>query len=233
MMYQHYGVHKPKYNPTMPEEVMEHYFEDVKYTKMLYEEKTWKAPIIERRMERIWENWYDDAEAEAYGAIWDGEYETNTADFGRPVGMPNIIKYLYRDIPSSITCPICKKGEISLYDIVAKRRTDEAICPNCGGIIKFSPGTPIITSTITKEEADKNKCPNCGKHLGENTYETNGYGAGHGFVTNGRSICPACGKGCYEWENDETPGFRDHWYGKCCYCGENIGEWCQLPLPKP
>jgi len=222
MIYQHYGLNKTEYNPDVPEELMEHCLRDVKYTKMLYEEKVWKVPVIERiSKKRRWDNWYDD---DISGIVWDGEKWTYITDFGCPIGQPKLFDFIKGNVPTKIDCPLCKKGEISLYEVI-KCHTDEKICPNCGGIIKFAPGTPIVISTITKEEASKNICPNCGRRLEESEYEHYGYGAGYGSLRRGRSVCPICGKGCYEWEEDDTPGFRESWKGKCCYCGKDIDEW--------
>lgn len=223
MIHQHYGLNKTEYNSDVLEEVMEHCLKDVEYTKMLYEEKIWKVPVIERTSKkRRWDNWYDD---DVSGVVWDGENWTYIADFGRPVGQPNAFHFIQGNIPRELDCPLCEKGKISLYNVVAKCRTDEETCPNCGGLIKFAPGTSTIISATTKEEVSKNICPNCGKRLEQSGYEHYGYGAGHGFLSHGRSICPACGKGCYEWEDDDTPGFREHWKGKCCYCGKDIDKW--------
>jgi hypothetical protein len=94
-----------------------------------------------------------------------------------------------------------------------------------GGVIKFAPGTPKIISAKSKKEVAKNVCPNCGKRLDASEYEHYGYGAGHGFISEGRSICPICGKGCYDWEDDDTLGFRHSWRGSCCFCGKDIDKW--------
>lgn len=45
LIYTHYGVHKKKYDIKNPEKVLDHCLEDVRYTKMLYEESKWKVPI--------------------------------------------------------------------------------------------------------------------------------------------------------------------------------------------
>jgi hypothetical protein len=50
LMYSHFGVRKKKYDTNNIEEVLEHCLDDVKYTKMLYEEDTWKIPI--KKMKR-------------------------------------------------------------------------------------------------------------------------------------------------------------------------------------
>lgn len=223
MMAQHYGLNKIKYDANDLKQVTKHCLEDVKYTKMLYEEKIWKVPVIERASKkRRWNNYYDD---DVSGIVWDGENWTYTADFGLPVGQPSVLDFIQGNVPAEIDCPLCEKGKISLYNVVAKCHTDEETCPNCGGLIKFAPGTPIIISATTKEKVAKNICPNCGKRLEQSGYEHYGYGAGHGFLNNGISLCPACGKGCYEWEDDNTPGFRDHRKGKCCFCGKDLDKW--------
>jgi hypothetical protein len=54
------------------------------------------------------------------------------------------------------------------------------------------------------------KCPNCGKELFKERSE---------LVEKERSLCPECHSGCFESENDDTPGFRDSWATKCCKCG--------------
>jgi len=223
MMAQHYGSNKIKYDQNDLEQIMKHCSDDVKYTKMLYEERIWKVPVIERvSKKRRWDNDYDD---DVSGVVWDGENWTYIADFGQPVGRPVLFDFINGKVPNSVNCPLCKKGAISLYNVVAKCRTDEETCPNCGGLIKFVPGTPRIISATTKEEVAKNICPNCGERLEQSGYEHYGYGAGHGFLSNGRSICPACRKGCYKWEDDDTPGFREHWKGKCCFCGKDFDKW--------
>lgn len=196
IVHQHYSLNKMKYNPDVSKEVMEHCLEDVRYTKMLYEENIWKVPVIERTSKkRRWDNWYDD---DVGGEVWDGENWTYIAYFGRPVGQPNAFDLIRGNVPTEIDCPLCEKGRIFLYKVVVKCRTDEETCTKFGGLIKFAPGTSIIISAATKEEISKNICPSCGKRLEESGYEHYGYGAGHGFLSHGSSICPACGKGCYQ-----------------------------------
>ena len=83
----------------------------------------------------------------------------------------------------------------------------------------------LFPKHIVDEDVAKNVCPNCNGRLENSGYEHYGYGAGHGFLTRGKSICPVCNKGCYAWEDDDTPGFREHWKGKCCFCKKDIDEW--------
>lgn len=222
MINQHFNSHKMDYNPNDLKQVINHCVEDVRYTKMLYEEKTWEVPVIERAYtNRRWNNYYDD---DVSGMVWDGEEWTYISDFGMPIGRPNAFDFITGKVPDFIECPLCKKGMISLYHVY-KCDTDEEICQNCGGLIKFALGTSTITSAVTKKELAENICPNCSERLEKSGYEHYGYGAGHGFLSHGRSMCPACGKGCYEWEDDDTPGFREHWKGNCCYCGTNVEDW--------
>jgi hypothetical protein len=47
---------------------MKHCLEDVRYTKMLYEEKIWEVPVTERvSKKQRWDNFYDDDINARYG----------------------------------------------------------------------------------------------------------------------------------------------------------------------
>jgi hypothetical protein len=222
MMEEHYQVKKDQYNPNKIEEVMDHCIQDVEYTKKLYEERNWKVPILERRnTKQRWKNRYDD---DISGVIWDGEQWTYLSDFGNPKYMVSARDFFDDKLPKTIICPLCDKEEISLYPIY-KMDTDEITCKKCGGLIVFQPGSNLIFTTYTKKELHEKVCPNCTKQLLEKGYDHYGYGAGHGEIIEGRSICPACKGGCYDWEDDNTPGFRDHYKGNCCSCGIDVGQF--------
>lgn len=223
LMKQHYDCKKCEYDHENLDELTKHCIEDVKYTRLLYEEKIWKVPIVKRQSKkRRWANYYDD---DIGGVIWDGETWINEGSFGQPVGQFSFSDFYHGRVPKDIECPICNKGRISLYPVVAKFRTDEMRCPKCGGLIKFAPGTATVILTMTKDELESNVCPNCHKSLKKSSYDHHGYGAGQGDLSSGRSLCPVCGRGCYKWEDDNTPGFKDHYKGECCHCGKNIDEW--------
>jgi hypothetical protein len=102
-------------------------------------------------------------------------------------------------------------------------RTDKVECDKCGAVITFSPANDILP--MKSEEYKSSICPNCRGMIEGSGCPHYGCEAGHGYLSSGRSICPACGMGCYEWEDDDTPGFRDHWKGKCCKCNKNIDDW--------
>ncbi len=214
MMFQHYGVKKSKYNPDNLRDVRKHCREDVEYTKRLYEESTWQVPIIKRSTrKRRWEHYYDD---DMSGAVWDGENWTDVNDFGMPIESSISAE-------ATLLCPGCKRKKLPLRR-VAQKKESEVVCPKCGTVITFSPANEIAC-VQSKREYDSSICKNCGRRIKEGGYSHFGYGAGYGYLRSGRSICPACGKGCFEWSDDETPGFRDHWKGACCKCKRHIEKW--------
>jgi Mor family transcriptional regulator len=217
MIASHYECHKTIHDPNNPEDLLKHCIEDVKFTKMLYEEETWIVPVKERITERRWSTDYDD---DIFGVVWDGENYTRIVDFG----IPTACVYSSDDIftgncSSTTTCPLCGKGELEMYAVL-RCRDDEVECPQCHGITGFVVGSGEIMYSKTKEQIIKDVCSHCGKSLISKGYEHCGYGAGVGYLSSGRSLCRACGKGCYEWERDDTPGFRDRFVGRCCHCGE-------------
>lgn len=215
LIFQHYAVNKTKYDSDDDKQVLEHCFEDVKYTKMLYEEKIWKVPIVERPYKkRRWENYYDD---DLEGCIWDGENFTYLHEFGESKYFAGINTF------ETLLCPNCKEIELSLYEI-ARMKSNVLICPKCGSVITFGPNNEIATIQ-TKEEYESNVCPNCGKRITKISYEHMGYGTGSGHISCGVSICPSCHNGCYEWENDDTPGFSDRWARPCCNCGKTTKDY--------
>jgi hypothetical protein len=214
MMFQHYGVKKSEYNPDNLREIRKHCCEDVEYTKRLYEESTWQVPIKKRSiLKRRWEHYYDD---DMSGGVWDGENWTYIRDFGMPIKS-------HISAESTMLCPGCKAKRLSLRR-VAQGKDSEVVCPQCGTVITFSPANEII-SIQSKKEYESSVCKNCGKRIEASGYTHFGYGADYGYLRSGRSICPACGKGCFEWSDDETPGFREHWKGSCCKCNRDIGKW--------
>ncbi|WP_048831390.1 hypothetical protein [Methanomethylovorans hollandica] len=213
MMKSHYGISKTPHDPDNIEDLMKHCLEDVKYTKKLYEEKTWLVPVKERPEKREWEADYDN---DLYAVVDDGENCTRIIDFGMPIAYT---KQRINDLPGEIRCPLCGKGILQMYSVY-RAIENEIECPECHGLIGFVAGTNEIMYKRTKEELESNVCPNCKKYLGSSGYEHHGYGAGSGYISSGRRICSNCSKGCYEWEKDDTPGFRDSYQGKCCNCGE-------------
>lgn len=216
IIFQHYGSNKTKYDANDLKQVIKHCFEDVKYTKMLYEEKIWKVPVIERTSKkRRWDNYYDD---DVSGVVWDGENWTYIAEFGMPI--------VTISASDTVLCPMCKENKLSLYE-VARMRTDKVRCSKCNAIVTFRGPTKEILNIQTEEDFNSSICPNCGKRLEKSGYSHHGWGAGSGDFSSGRSICPICGKGCYEWEDEATPGFREHWKGQCCKCRKNIDKWYQ------
>lgn len=214
MILSHYGVHKTPFDPEDTESLLKHCIEDVKFTKMLYEERLWFAPIVERPKLRKWDTDYDDDVCEIIG---NGEDYTRIVDYG--LSLTEMGSVDYKEWPNTISCPVCEKGELFMYHVL-RCRDDDVKCPECSSIITFSTGTCDITRIQTQKEIAENICPNCGKSLVTSGHAHYGYGAGAGYISSGRSICKSCSKGCYEWENDDTPGFRDHYVGKCCFCGE-------------
>ncbi len=205
---------KSDYNHEDIEQTIEHCKEDVGYTKKLYELKEWKVPILKRiSTKRRWTNDYDD---DYCGVMWDGEKWIHLADFGMPINLLSAIK---ENIPQKTKCPVCGKLSIYTYEII-RLRTDELTCSNCKSLIKFGLGSLDIIEVLTEKELQKNRCPNCQKILRESGYAHKGYGAGNGFLAQGRSLCPKCNHGCYEWEKDDTPGFRDYFKKECCNCRE-------------
>lgn len=110
---------------------------------------------------------------------------------------------------SNKKCPLCKKGNISLHSIF-RAKTDTAECDSCGAVATFTLNGEMI-ECLSKKEYDSNKCSNCKKQLGEHI---------NGYVTSGVELCQKCKKGCYEWENDQTPGFKGSSQTKCCNCHE-------------
>jgi hypothetical protein len=214
MINSHYGKHKTKYDANVKEEVLKHCLEDVEFTKRLYEEEMWIIPVKEKPQRRIWETDYD---SDLYGEVDYGEGTTRIVDFGMPIAVTEE-DYIFGG-PDTIPCPLCGQGTLCLYAVL-KAREDSLTCSECKGITKFIAGTRSIQYSMTKEELESKVCPNCKQSLISSGYDHHGYGAGTGYISSGRSICKKCGKGCYEWEDDDTPGFRDHWKGKCCFCGE-------------
>lgn len=214
MMKEHYKAEKQEYNRNNMDELMQHCMDDVKYTKMLYEEKVWQVPILPRKAsKRVWEHRYDeDLVEDETGIIDDGVNVTYIADFGMPVESREIKP------TDELKCPKCKKAKISLYEI-ARKKSNEAECPNCGAVATYSLSNELV-SVKSKKEYAESICPNCKKQLEETSYLSHGYGAGAGYISSGRSKCPKCKKGCYEWSNDDIPGFRDSDIRPCCKCGK-------------
>lgn len=214
IIFHHYGSKKTKYDAKNSKQVLKHCLEDVKYTKMLYEEKIWKVPVIDRlNSKRRWTNYYDD---DASGAVWNGENWTNLADFGKP--------FVTIGKSDTLLCPMCKKNKLPLYEI-ARLRTDKLKCLKCKAIVTFMGPTKEILSVQTEDDFDLSICPNCGKRIEKSAYNHHGWGAGRGHHRFGRSICPVCSEGCYEWDDEDTPGFRDHWKGMCCKCKKDVDKW--------
>jgi hypothetical protein len=214
LMTQHYGIIKTRYDHEKQAQLLRHCREDVEYTVKLYEEGIWQVPIKTRESrKRCWEHYYDD---DISGVVWDGETWTDVNDFGMPI-KSNI------GAESARLCPGCKAKRLSLRR-VAQGKESEVVCPQCGTVMIFSPANEIV-SIQSQKEYGLSVCKKCGKRIEAGGYAHYGYGAGSGYLRSGRSICPVCDKGCYEWGDDETPGFRDHWKGKCCRCKRDIGEW--------
>lgn len=214
MMFQHYDIKKSDYNPNNFQDIKKHCREDVEYTRRLYEESTWQVPIRKRSTrKRRWEHYYDD---DMSGAVWDGENWTDVIDFGMPIESRI-------NAEATLLCPGCKRKRLSLRR-VARKKESEVVCPKCGTVITFSPANEIV-SVQSKKEYRSSLCKHCGRRIGESGYSHFGYGAGPGYLRSGRSKCPACGEGCFEWSDDETPGFRDHWKGSCCKCKRDIENW--------
>ena len=64
-------------------------------------------------------------------------------------------------------------------------------------------------------------CPNCGKPLEFEQEVRYGF---HEHVVGkevGRSLCPLCNSGCYEWMEDERPGLMLNKTRPCCKCGRS------------
>jgi len=214
MMVQHYGIKKTQYDNENEKQLLHHCHEDVEYTVRLYEEKIWQVPIITRKSKkRRWEHYYDD---DMSGVVWDGENWTDVNDFGMPIESKISAE-------ATMLCPRCKGERLSLRR-VARKKDSDVICPKCGTVITFSPANEIV-SVLSKKEYESSVCKNCGRRIEKSGYSHYGYGAGYGYLSSGRSICPACGKGCFEWSDDDTPGFREHWKGSCCKCKRDIEKW--------
>ncbi|MGC8979164.1 MAG: hypothetical protein ACP5K4_07525, partial [Caldisericum sp.] len=52
LIYHSYGLNKKEYNHNVPEELMNHCLEDVKFTKEMYEKEVWEVPVIEKQKYR-------------------------------------------------------------------------------------------------------------------------------------------------------------------------------------
>lgn len=92
LIYAHYGVHKKKYDVKNIKEVLDHCLEDVRYTKVLYEESKWKVPI--KKMKRT--------RPKVYVCFKDIECRM-------------MIPYLPDDI--RIPCPTCDRIVIDMDDL--------------------------------------------------------------------------------------------------------------------
>ena len=58
------------------------------------------------------------------------------------------------------------------------------------------------------------KCQNCGREMTTSNITSQEW----------QRISPCgCGKGCYLYSKDETPGFKDSYKGPCCFCGVKGG----------
>jgi hypothetical protein len=215
MILSHYGVWKTSYDPDDPKDLLLHCMEDVKYTKMLYEEEYWQVPIKKRAQGKKWDTDYDN---DVNAVVDDGENCTRIVDFGLPISDTASMDLMDESL-NTVQCPLCEKGELFMYEVL-RCRTDEVECPECHGIIEFVTGTLDVMLARTKEEIEDSKCPNCKKDMSTRGHSHYGYGAGSGYISSGRELCQKCKKGCYEWERENTPGFRDHFIGKCCHCGE-------------
>ncbi len=212
LMKSHYNKRKKNYNHENAEELIKHCLDDVKYTKKLYEEKVWRVPIISLRdfVPRCYYYEKDDED----GVMWDGERWIGIADFGQPIA------YLehFNKVPSpEVSCPLCKN--ILNITQVYQMKTSSVHCSKCEAVITFQGPTPFILERKTKEEYEKNRCSNCEKRFELHGYAHYGYGAGEGYQSSGMELCTICQKGCYEWEKDDTPGFRDSSSTECCNCG--------------
>lgn len=66
------------------------------------------------------------------------------------------------------------------------------------------------------------RCPKCNCILG--TFEGVQHGCMEGdySIIYGRMICPYCGKGCYSFRYDNSPGNDGLENGQCCNCGKMI-----------
>lgn len=214
MMEQHYGTSKSRYSPEDMKHLLRHCREDVENTVKLYEEEVWEVPVLSRTSaKRCWEHCYDD---DISGVVYDGESLTQINDFGIPIKR-------YLNAEATMLCPKCKAKKLPLR-LVAQGRENRVECPRCGAVVTFSADNEIA-GVQSKRAFKLSVCKNCGKRLESAGYNHYGYGAGMGYLSSGRTKCPACGNGCYEWENDDTPGFREHWIGSCCKCKRDISKW--------
>lgn len=82
-------------------------------------------------------------------------------------------------------------------------------------------GSPISDPEhlpLEKIEKELRRCPSCKSKFEAEGFGHVGYGEGNGYQSNGRSLCALCEKGCYRWDRDDTPGFRDSHSWECCHC---------------
>lgn len=116
-------------------------------------------------------------------------------------------------------CPLCG-GKIIIHDV-----NDEGVaCSRCGRHEAIAPLSHVKGSdTYIKEWGPT--CRNCRKELVTIVRSYVGYGAKHGTIKRGRSLCPICREGCFEWRDDNAPGFKEHWKGSCCSCGKSVDTW--------
>lgn len=202
MIYSHYEAHKTPHDPDDINDLVLHCTEDVKFTKMLYEEEIWNVPVFKRTSNPRWGTDYDDD-------------LQNVIDCALPISPEG--KLDKEKYPDFIPCPNCDKGSIVMYEVL-RGRVGEVECPECEATIEFVSCSYDVCGIYRKEDAEY--CPNCEEELITRNQPHSGYGAGAGYISSGRQICQTCKKGCYEWEKDDTPGFRDRYVGKCCFCGE-------------
>jgi hypothetical protein len=122
-----------------------------------------------------------------------------------------------------ILCPMCE-GKIIISDV----NSSAIECRRCGRIVVIAPFPYWYSKDIAASIEEWGPiCSNCRKDLVTIVRSHIGYGTKHGTIKRGRSRCPICRNGCYEWRNDNAPGFREHWRGVCCSCGKNIDRWKQ------
>jgi hypothetical protein len=78
----------------------------------------------------------------------------------------------------------------------------------------------LVRSSTGSEASAVPLCPNCKKTL-ECEQEVR-YGFHEHVIGKevGRSLCPLCKAGCYEWMEDERPGLGLNEVRACCKCGK-------------
>jgi hypothetical protein len=78
----------------------------------------------------------------------------------------------------------------------------------------------LVRSSTGSEASAAPVCPNCKKPLEFEREVRYGF---HEHVVGkevGRSLCPHCKAGCYEWMEDERPGLMLNTARACCKCGK-------------